>query len=278
MARRRHGQSIDRERAADRERHRSLAVLVVSTHAEVSAVEEVEVCRVGEVVFLRPGDPARDANRVGQLDSQISLRADGHVARESRIVESAQFGQRRKAPVVVASGFEVVGVDSNAPIHSNGSLHCISHELNGDPMVIEAATAAITWTHEQAVQIVVDEQAAAEAVSDQQVEVMFTVDNPAGPADIRVIKIASTDTALPGDIIDFTIRLDNLGGKPVGNVTLVDNLTTRLEYVEGSAQSSLEAKFTSEENAGGSLLLRWDFGEPLVAQDGGLVRFKCRVR
>ena len=93
-----------------------------------------------------------------------------------------------------------------------------------------------------------------------------------------MIKVASTDAALPGDIVDFTIRLDNLGRKPVGNVTLVDNLTTRLEYVEGSAQSSLEAKFSTTENNGGSLVLRWDFGEPIGPGDGGLVRFKCRVR
>ncbi|MEZ6071725.1 MAG: hypothetical protein R3C10_16030 [Pirellulales bacterium] len=140
-----------------------------------------------------------------------------------------------------------------------------------------AATAAIAWTHEPAVQVVVDEQAAAEEVSDEQVEVTYTVDE-VGAEKIRVIKIASTDSALPGDIVDFTIRIDNLGSKPVGNVTLIDNLTTRLEYIEGSAQSSLVAKFSTEANDGGSLVLRWDFGEPVSARDGGLVRFKCRVR
>ena len=143
--------------------------------------------------------------------------------------------------------------------------------------LLEAATAAVAWTHEQAVQVVIDEQAATEAVKDEQVEVTFTVD-PIGREKIRVIKVASTDAALPGDIVDFTIRVDNLGRKPVGNVTLVDNLTTRLEYVEGSAQSSLEAKFSTEENDGGSLVLRWDFGEPIGPGDGGLVRFECRVR
>ncbi len=39
-------------------------------------------------------------------------------------------------------GYEVVGVDSNAPIGSNGALHCISHEANGDPFVIDHAPLA----------------------------------------------------------------------------------------------------------------------------------------
>jgi len=39
-------------------------------------------------------------------------------------------------------GYEVVGVDSNGPIGSNGSLHCISHELNADPFELEVAAPA----------------------------------------------------------------------------------------------------------------------------------------
>jgi hypothetical protein len=51
-----------------------------------------------------------------------------------------------------------------------------------------------------------------------------------------------------------------------------------LEYVEDSAQASRDAEFYTEHNEGDSLLLRWQFKDPIKPGDGGLVRFKCRVR
>ncbi len=95
---------------------------------------------------------------------------------------------------------------------------------------------------------------------------------------MRVCKVASTKQAKPGDFVEFTIRFDNVGDAAIGNVTLIDNLTTRLEYVDGSAKASREADFFSSPNEGDSLVLRWEFAEPLDPGHGGLVRFKCRVR
>ena len=90
--------------------------------------------------------------------------------------------------------------------------------------------------------------------------------------------MASTKVAKPGDIVDFTIRFDNLGDQAIKHVVLIDNLTTRLEYVPGTAQSSRPAEFSTEVNEGDSLVLRWDFADPLPVGAGGLVRFHCRVR
>jgi uncharacterized repeat protein (TIGR01451 family) len=95
---------------------------------------------------------------------------------------------------------------------------------------------------------------------------------------LRVIKTASTKTAKPGEIVEFTIRFDNVGDQTVKHVTLIDNLTTRLEYVPQTAASSRAAEFTTETNEGESLVLRWDFNDPLPAGAGGLVRFHCKVR
>lgn len=94
---------------------------------------------------------------------------------------------------------------------------------------------------------------------------------------LRVTKIASKIAADLGDEVEFTIRFDNLGSKPVGNVTIVDNLTGRLQYIPGSAQSSLKANFINKENEGGSLMLRWEVIEPVKPFKGGIIRFKCRV-
>ncbi len=141
----------------------------------------------------------------------------------------------------------------------------------------ECIDAAITWTHDQAVQVVLEGVAAVDVTGDQRAQATYRVDVPNHPC-LRVIKTASTKMARPGDIVDFTIRFDNMGDQIIERVSLIDNLTTRLEYVPGSAQSSREAEFSTEVNEGDSLALRWDFLEPLPVGAGGLVRFHCRVR
>jgi len=143
--------------------------------------------------------------------------------------------------------------------------------------VHERVEAAIAWTADQAAQVIIDGQKAAVETGDQRAQATFTIDTPNHPR-LRLIKLASTMMARPGEFVDFTIRFDNIGDQKIGNVTLVDNLTTRLEYVEGSAQASLAADFSASLNEGDSVLLRWDFADPVAAGAGGIVRFRCKVR
>ena len=95
---------------------------------------------------------------------------------------------------------------------------------------------------------------------------------------LRVAKVASSISASPGEYVDFTIRFDNIGTERIGNVTIVDNLTSRLEYVPDSAECSVHADFVNEVNESGSLMFRWEIRDPLPAGKGGIVRFQCRVR
>jgi uncharacterized repeat protein (TIGR01451 family) len=141
----------------------------------------------------------------------------------------------------------------------------------------EAVTAAIAWTHDAAVQVVLEGQQAVSVTGDQKAQATFRIDTPNSPC-LRVLKVASTKNAKPGDIVDFTIRFDNLGDQTINKVVLIDNLTTRLEYVLGTAQSSRKAEFSTEENQGESLVLKWEFADPLPPGHGGLVRFHCKVR
>ena len=69
-----------------------------------------------------------------------------------------------------------------------------------------------------------------------------------------------------------------MGDQVIGNVTVIDNLTTRLEYVEGSQSSTLHANFSVSDNQGDSLTLRWEILEPMKVGEGGVIRFQCRVR
>jgi uncharacterized repeat protein (TIGR01451 family) len=141
----------------------------------------------------------------------------------------------------------------------------------------QSIEAAIVWTDNKAVQVVLDRVDAGVVSGDQRAEAVFVVDTP-GEDKLRVIKVASTPVARPGDIVDFTIRFDNIGDRVIGNVTIIDNLTPRLEYVPDSAQASLKGNFSTQTNEAGSLVLRWEVEDPLPAGAGGVVRFRCRVR
>ncbi len=142
----------------------------------------------------------------------------------------------------------------------------------------KSADAAITWSYDQAVQIILDKQTAQTDVGVQKAQVTYTVDEPPANPKLRLIKIASTKTAKPGEFVDFTLRFDNVGNQLIGNVTIIDNLTTRLEYVAESAQCNLPAEFITKKNDVGSDILRWELKDPLDKAKGGIIRFKCRVR
>lgn len=144
------------------------------------------------------------------------------------------------------------------------------------PWLAKSALSALTWTADQQVQVTIEQKAASALISSVQPGVLYNI--PGGKPCLRLVKCASKGDALPGEEIEFTLRFDNTGTETIGNVTIVDNLSTRLAYVPNSAEASVEADFSTTENAGGSLVLRWEIREPLEPGDGGLLQFKVRVR
>lgn len=144
-------------------------------------------------------------------------------------------------------------------------------------MLAARVDAAIVWTRDQGAQVTLNGRKAVAAVADRKAQTTYTIDSDTCPR-LRLVKIASTDIARPGDIVEFTLRYDNTGDEVIGNVTIVDSLTTRLEYVPDSASASAKATFGSQENDAQSLELRWEITEPLKPGQGGILRFKCRVR
>jgi uncharacterized repeat protein (TIGR01451 family) len=126
--------------------------------------------------------------------------------------------------------------------------------------------------------VIVDHQAAMAEASDQAIQSVYTVKEPPWEPKLRVIKVASTQVAEPGEEVAFTIRFDNVGNQVIGTVTIIDNLTTRLEYVPDSAQCSLDAQFSTQPNEGDSLVIRCEITDPLRPGEGGVIRFRCRVR
>jgi uncharacterized repeat protein (TIGR01451 family) len=145
------------------------------------------------------------------------------------------------------------------------------------PILAERVQAALVWSAKQGLEVVMEGKRASAVTGDIRAEAEFVVDVPNHPR-LQICKIASRNSALPGETVDFSIRFDNVGDQKIGNVTIIDSLTTRLEYVAGSAQSSTKAAFSTQPNEAGSTLLKWDFIDPVPANGGGAVHFQCRVR
>ena len=93
-----------------------------------------------------------------------------------------------------------------------------------------------------------------------------------------LIKCADRQSAQVGDVVTFVLKYSNHGGKPIADVAVTDSLTTRLEYIPGSAQSDRPAVFTTQANEAGSLVLRWEITGRLMPGTSGVVRFQARIR
>ena len=149
---------------------------------------------------------------------------------------------------------------------------------NEKARLAERVQAAITWTRDQQVQVVIEGAQAYEGKGTNRPGETVLYEMPPGKPRLRIVKVASTSEALPGEEVDFTLRFDNVGDQRIGNVTIIDSLTTRLEFVPGSAQCDLPARFATVDNEAESQLLRWEIQDPLDVGQGGIIRFKCKVR
>lgn len=133
------------------------------------------------------------------------------------------------------------------------------------------------WYNPESVEVLIDGQQAALVVDTKRAQDVHVYEMPDKCA-MRICKAASHTIANSGDIVRFTIRFDNVGPKPLGNAVVMDSLSARLEYIEGSQQCSVEAQFTADANEVGSQVLRWEIEEAISPSEGGVISFDCRVR
>jgi uncharacterized repeat protein (TIGR01451 family) len=152
-------------------------------------------------------------------------------------------------------------------------------QLDGsDPALVKRSVqAAVVWNGDQAAQVVFSNRQAVAVVGLKQPGMVYQTDEPNSPR-LRLVKLASTHHALPGDEVEFTLRFDSIGDQTIGNVTIVDNLATRLEYVPNSAKSTVDSGFSAVPNGAGSTVLRWEIKDPIEPGDGGVLQFRCRVK
>lgn len=144
------------------------------------------------------------------------------------------------------------------------------------PKVRIAAQAASQWTADRGVQVTIGELPALEVTRDLKAAELRLYE--VGPARLQICKLANRHSAKPGEVVTFALRFDNVGGQPLRNVVIMDSLTTRLEYIEGSQTCTKGAKFSVERNDAESLRLRWELTDELAIGEGGVIHFRCKVR
>jgi uncharacterized repeat protein (TIGR01451 family) len=195
-----------------------------------------------------------------------------------RVGDPASLMRERQQLGGLARALVVVEIDGSlAPYADLQVVRSGAISNDEKALVARASLAAITWSGDQSPQVEIGERHAQAAVRDAQPGTIYHLRDPKKPR-LRLVKLASTGAAQLGELVEFTLRFDNIGTQVVGNVTIMDHLTTRLEYVEGSATSSVKANFLTEPHTDGSTVLRWEIDEPIEAGQGGVLQFKCKVR
>lgn len=149
-------------------------------------------------------------------------------------------------------------------------------ELQSSQLQRHALEATI-YTVDQLIDVAIA-NVVAPAITRSQAAEAFVIYELPDAGRLEVLKVVDKLDAAPGDEISFAITARNVGDSPVDHIRLADNLTTRLEYIDGSQQSTPAGNFTTTENEVGSSRLIWTFDEPLSVGETITVRFTCRVR
>lgn len=241
------------------------------------------VKKYGIVVAHQNEQFADVANQEGMLKSSYTDRVikstQQYQPKGAQSTKSAsQFrDQTRGLPV---SGKVLPGqFVGNLKLYEDFQIVKLGHMKNNESLRLNIGLqAAQEWDHYAAIQVVVDNQKTNVAQRVQNAQELRRYKPQPGSSKIRIVKLTNKQDAKSGDEVEFTIRFDNVGTKKVGNVTIIDNLTTRLSLVKDSASCNLKHDFLTQANEKDSLLLRWEIVDPVEPGQGGVIRFKCKVR
>jgi uncharacterized repeat protein (TIGR01451 family) len=224
------------------------------------------------------------ANATTEVVQQEGVQAVDARTAETKPVGAAQNvgvagAESAMAPTIGSSRVMLMEANAQLRLHALLTSATVDNLATSDAsLMLEGALAAQGWSGEQKVAVALDTVNAFSNTYLEGAGTIYSVKDDTKTSKLRVIKIANKDAARPGELVEFTLRFENIGDEPIGNVTILDNLSARLAYVDNTAKSSVPAEFLAELNEQGSLNLRWEITEPLEPKEFGVVRFICKVR
>lgn len=197
-----------------------------------------------------------------------------------------QLARERLPGVALEERLGPLAVDQAAlPREDDSVVQPVAHALDDAaelartsrrPLAVVGFDVPIAWTRVQAANVLSDGREPRVVASDRGTATL-RFEEP-GRAELTLCKRAGSDTAKPGEELDFTIVLLNSGDRPLTDIVLVDAVPQRLDYIPGSAAAHLPADITTETADDGSTVVKWRFTEPLPAGASGFVRFRTLVR
>lgn len=226
---------------------------------------------------------ARDAIAIGNLKT-------GRAAQENSAKTALnEVENHDRVDGIISRKPAMQSQNKNRPVQSTkvdegheGRLASGSHTFNRRQAFVLAQQRqnAEVWTREQFPVITASTGSASE------IEAVFRVQQSVGLEDqnrggiLHLVKLADRESAKAGEIIRFTIRFENTGDLNLHDVRIVDNLTPRLEYVEGSATIDEQhpGSVSIEPNGEGSSVLTFTLDGPLRGHKSGTITFEARVR
>ena len=227
---------------------------------------------IGSIEEKTPIAMANGNNETSTTNQHVALDQFENTKRASEFID-------RTRGVLADNIVHLLGTRNSFKAYENLSLIRLGKYSNSESARLDLGIqSAKVWEDNLGLQIAVSNTAPVTVDRVKSAQQFVHVETKEGSDVLRVTKVASKIAARTGDLVEFTIRFDNLGARNLEDVTIIDNLTRRLEYIEDSASSTISSDFSQEKNDGGSLMLRWKLTESLAPQKGGLVRFKCRVR
>lgn len=138
--------------------------------------------------------------------------------------------------------------------------------------------AALTWSREDSPYVAATTSAGNEVYASFREGVYTGVEDMKTKGRLEIVKSVDKTSASVGDIVTFTLLFKNTGDRELLDIRLIDNLTPRLEYIEGSAKSDRPSVLKVTDNGEGSVVLKWLFQGTLPGHEQGMVTFQARVR
>src|SRR5262249_11104 len=160
--------------------------------------------------------------RAGGVDRPIGPKREDDVLPVSTAIQPIQpvgeIGQRapitfldRTPPIdVFAQTVIRATVDRLKPYEDFDLIHPPPIQETEKPFLAISIQSAIAWTLNQGVEVTIEGKKAVVIDGDQRAQATYSITPPDHPC-LRICKVASTSSARPGDIVEFTLRFDNVG-------------------------------------------------------------------